>query len=90
MINHGKVRSTIKPEKMVIDEYSVWISENITKIEVESEILNSNEETKKDEKTVMYEYDLVQYTKDEYIAMQSNQMTDVEMALVEIYESLGV
>ena len=88
MINHGKVRSTIKPEKMVIDEYSVWISENINKIEVESE--NSNEETKKDEKTVMYEYDLVQYTKDEYIAMQSNQMTDVEMALVEIYESLGV
>lgn len=90
MINHGKVRSTIKPEKMVIDEYSVWISENITKIEVESEISNSNEETKKDEKTVMYEYDLIQYTKDEYIAIQSNQMTDVEMALVEIYESLGV
>ena len=38
----------------------------------------------------MYEYDLIQYTKDEYIGMQSNQMTDVEMALVEIYESLGV
>ena len=84
MINHGKVRSTIKPEKMVIDEYSVWISENINKIEVESENSDSNE------KTVMYQYDLIQYTKDEYIAMQSNQMTDVEMALVEIYESLGV
>lgn len=84
MINHGKVRSTIKHEKMVIDEYSVWISENINKIEVESENSDSNE------KTVMYEYDLIQYTKDEYIAMQSNQMTDVEMALVEIYESLGV
>lgn len=69
---------------MVIDEYSVWISENINKIEVESENSDSNE------KTVMYEYDLIQYTKDEYIAMQSNQMTDVEMALVEIYESLGV
>ena len=82
MINHGKVRSTIKPEKMVIDEYSVWISENINKIEVESEDSN--------EKIEMYEYDLIQYTKDEYIGMQSNQMTDVEMALVEIYESLGV
>ena len=69
---------------MVIDEYSVWISENINKIEVESENSDSNE------KTVMYEYDLIQYTKDEYIAMQSNHMTDVEMALVEIYESLGV
>ena len=29
MINHGKVRSTIKPESMVIDEYSVWIHEDI-------------------------------------------------------------
>lgn len=84
MINHGKVGSTIKPEKMVIDEYSVWISENINKIEVESENSDSNE------KIEMYEYDLIQYTKDEYIGMQSNQMTDVEMALVEIYESLGV
>ena len=69
---------------MVIDEYSVWISENINKIEVESENSDSNE------KIEMYEYDLIQYTKDEYIGMQSNQMTDVEMALVEIYESLGV
>ena len=37
MINHGVVRSTIKPERMIIDEYSVWIHENINEIEVEDE-----------------------------------------------------
>lgn len=89
MINHGKVRSTIEPERLVIDEYSVWIAENIEEIEVEDEIINDKGETEK-VTTMMYEYDLVQYTKDEYILMQSSQMTDVEMALVEIYESLGV
>lgn len=89
MINHGKVRSTIEPERLVIDEYSVWITENVEEIEVEDEIINDKGETEK-VTTTMYEYDLVQYTKDEYILMQSSQMTDVEMALVEIYEGLGV
>lgn len=89
MINHGKVRSTIEPERLVIDEYSVWITENVEEIEVEDEIINDKGETEK-VTTTMYEYDLIQYTKDEYILMQSSQMTDVEMALVEIYESLGV
>lgn len=89
MINHGKVKSTIEPERLVIDEYSVWITENVEEIEVEDEIINDKGETEK-VTTTMYEYDLVQYTKDEYILMQSSQMTDVEMALVEIYESLGV
>ena len=89
MINHGKVRSTIKPERLEIDEYSVWISDNVEEIEVEDEIINDKGKTEK-VKTKMYEYDLVQYTKDEYILMQSSQMTDVELALVEIYESLGV
>lgn len=89
MINHGVVRSTIKPERMVIDEYSVWIHENIEEIKVEEEIINDKGKTEKVE-TTMYEYDMVQYTKEEYIAMQSSQTTDIEMALVEIYESLGV
>ena len=89
MINHGVVRSTVKPERMVIDEYSVWIHENINEIEVEEEIINDKGKTEK-VKTIMYEFEMVQYTKEEYIALQSSQTTDIEMALVEIYESLRV
>ena len=53
MINHNKTQSTIKPNAIEIDEYSVWVAENITEITKENDVL--------------YEYDLVQYTKDEYI-----------------------
>lgn len=89
MINHDRVRSTIEPERLTIDEYSVWVADNIEQVEVEEEIINDENEIET-VTTIMYEYDLVQYTKDEYILMQTSQMTDVEMALVEIYESLGV
>lgn len=89
MINHGKVRSTIKPENMVIDEYSVWMNSNIQEIEVEEEI--QTEDGKVEKKThIEYEYDMVQYTKDEVIITQAQQITDTQLALCEIYESLGV
>ena len=55
MIEHGKTQSTIKPNAIEIDEYSVWVAENITEITKENYVL--------------YEYDLVQYTKDEYIKL---------------------
>ena len=55
MIEHGKTQSTIKPNAIEIDEYSVWVAENITEITKENDVL--------------YEYDLVQYTKDEYIKL---------------------
>lgn len=55
MINHNKTQSTIKPSAIEIDEYSVWVAENITEITKENDVL--------------YEYDLVQYTKDEYIKL---------------------
>ena len=82
MISHGKVRSNVKPESTVIDDYSVWVSNDIKEITV------SDIETK--EKHIEYEYDLVQYDIKEYILQQANQITDTEIALCEIYESLGV
>lgn len=89
MINHGKVKSTIKPENMVIDEYSVWINENIQEIEVEDEIVSADGQVEK-KKTTMYEYDMLQYEKNEFIMQQSEQILDTQLALCEIYESLGV
>lgn len=55
MFGHGKVQSAIRPSAIEIDEYSVWVAENITETMVENDVL--------------YEYDLVQYTKDEYIKL---------------------
>lgn len=89
MVNHGKVRSTEKPESMVIDEYSVWMNSNIQEIEVEDEVVTDDGKIEK-RTHIEYEFDMVQYTKDEVIIAQSQQITDTQLALCEIYESLGV
>lgn len=85
MINHGKVRSTVKPESTIIDDYSVWVANNIEEISVE-DITDSEETTTHTE----YEYELLQYTKDEYIKLMSDQNYETQLALVELYESLEV
>lgn len=81
MKDHGLVRSTVKPEAVVIDDYSVWVSSNI--IEVKENIGEENE-------FIGFEYNMVQYTKDEYIKVLNTQLTDTQLALIEIYEGLVI
>lgn len=85
MKEYGKVRSTEQPEKKVIDEFSVWIAENITPV--------SEPGTDEQPGFEGYEYDLTQYDKDEYIRMIDDknasleaQVTDTQLALCEVYE----
>lgn len=81
MVNHGKVRAAEAPENIVIDEYSVWVAENITEVTVPGEDGQTHTE---------YEFDLKQYDKDEYIHSMDEQLTDAQMALCDLYEMIGV
>ena len=85
MKEYGKVRSTEQPEQKVIDEFSVWIAENITPV--------SEPGTDEQPGFEGYEYDLTQYDEDEYIRMIDDknasleaQVTDTQLALCEVYE----
>ena len=85
MTEYKKVRSTVCPERVRIDEYSVWVTENIQEIEVEFE----------GEKYVEYEFDQKRYSKDEYIKLIDEKnsqleagLTDTQLALCEIYEGM--
>lgn len=85
MIDYGTVRSTIKPNKVEIDEYSVWVNSDIKEIDVQLE----------DEIHTEYEFNQVRYTKDEYIKLidernttLESQLTDTQLALCEIYEGM--
>lgn len=87
MKDYGKTKSTIQPEKVVMDDNSVWVHSNIEPIV----------ETIGESTFDGYQYDTVQYDKNEYILMISEknsqleaQVTDTQVALCEIYESLGV
>ena len=79
MLNHGRVRAAEMPENVVVDECSVWISENITTVTVTDEQGTRTE----------YEFDLKQYTKDEYIHSMDEQLTDAQLALCDLYEMIG-
>lgn len=78
MVDYGKQRSTVKPEPMVLDESSVWVYSNITPVE----------ETVGEETFSGWEFNMVQYTKDEYISLLDKQLTDTQLALVEVYEMI--
>lgn len=86
MVDYGKVKSTIRPESVVIDDYSVW--EN-TSIEAVSENVGTETEFNG------FEYSMVQYDKNEYILKQaqanaelSDQLTETQLALCDVYEMI--
>lgn len=91
MVDYGKVRSTVKPEEKVVDDYSVWVNSDIEKIEVTTSVSDEENETHTE-----YEFNQVQYSKDEYIklidaknAKLESTITDTQMALCEVYELMG-
>lgn len=67
-----KVKSTIKPKGIETDEYSVYINTDITET-----VCNG---------MTMYEYSQQRYDKDEYIRYLNEQLTNMQLALVEMYE----
>ena len=79
MTNYGKVRSSQAPKSIEITNSQVFIAKNISKYE----------ETFDDYIMQGYEYDYVGYDKDEYILILHNQILDTQMALCDIYESIG-
>lgn len=86
MVDYGTVRSTVEPEAKVIDEFSVWLNTDIEEIKVEHE----------DDVHIEFEFNQIQYTKDEYIKMideknsvLESEVTNTQIALCEVYELLG-
>lgn len=83
MVDYGRIRSTVRPEPKVIDEFSVWVNTDIQEVEVDHDGDVHTE----------YEFNQVQYSKDEYIKMideknasLETQLTDTQVALCEVYE----
>lgn len=62
MVDYGKVRSTVKPDPIVIDEFSVWVHTDIQSV---SENVGTENEF------VGYEFNMKQCDKDEYIQAQA-------------------
>jgi len=88
MKDYGRTRSTVRPEEKVIDEFSVWVASDIEEV--------SEAGVGDQEGFTGFEYNLIQYDKDEYIKLMDEknasleqQMTDTQIALCDVYEMLG-
>lgn len=78
MIEHGKVESTVKPQALTIDDYSVWVAKDIEQV--------------KTEEFEGFSYTLTQYSKDEYImelAARDNAKADALMELSELVAAMS-
>lgn len=85
MTEMGIVRSTVKPNAVEIDDYSVYVNSNIQTVQ----------STTDSESTTEYEYNQIRYDKNEYIKMIADrnsalesQMVDTQLAICEIYEGM--
>ena len=74
MTDYGIVKSTVRPEEKVVDEYSVWVNTDITKTEEGFEY-HMVQYTKDEYIRLMDEANLKAQADLEYIAM----MTEVEL-----------
>lgn len=87
MIEYGKQRSTVKPLELELTETKVFVASNIA--------LVNEPGTDEQPGFVGFEFDLTEYSKDEYIKLQAERNADLEkqiddtgIALCEVYEML--
>ena len=80
MLDYGAVQSATQPQPLVIDDYSVWVNINIRSVTLSDGVQG-------------WEYEQIQYPKDEYIKLISDknasldeQLTNVQIALCGLYE----
>lgn len=86
MKNYGLQRSAVEPKAVEITESKVFVATDIEQVTV----------TMDEQEVQEYQFNLVEYDKDEYIKIISEknekleqQMTDTQLALCDVYEMLA-
>ena len=81
MKEYGLTESTVRPNGVELFETKVLVSQDIEEFEREDEQGGKQE---------LYRYNLYEYSRDEYIQIQAVQITELQDAVVELYEMLEV
>lgn len=86
MKNYGLQRSAVEPKAVEITESKVFVATDIEQVTL----------TMDEQEVQEYQFNLVEYDKDEYIKIISEkneeleqQMTDTQLALCDVYEILA-
>lgn len=80
MTNHGIQYSTARPQDIEVTADAVFLATDITPYskEIEGHTVEG------------YQYNLIQYSKDEYIIKLHQDVIDTQMALCDLYEAMEV
>lgn len=78
MINHGIQYSNTRPQEIEITSTSVFLATDITPYSktIEGHLING------------FQYNYIQYSKDEYIIKLHQDIIDTQLALCDLYESM--
>jgi hypothetical protein len=86
MVDYGITYSGEKPQEVEITENKVFIASDIEEV---TKVVDDTEITE-------FQYNLVEYEKDEYIKLISDknvaldsELTDLQVALCDVYELIG-
>lgn len=80
MIDYGKQKSTVRPEELELTETKVFVSSNITEV--------NEDETDGQPGFTRYEFDLIEYDKDEYIKIQAEKNESLQNQVEVTQEAL--
>ena len=80
MIDYGKQKSTVRPEELELTETKVFVSSNITEV--------NEDETDEQPGFTGYEFDLIEYDKDEYIKIQAEKNESLQNQVEVTQEAL--
>ena len=80
MKDYGRIRGSIRPQAVEITQSSVFLASNIEAFTEENEGHSING----------YEYNCIEYTKDEYLLQQSSKIASLEEELRAAKILLGV
>lgn len=80
MKQYGLTESTVKPDAITVDDYSVWVA---------SDIKEATQKQEDDTEQTIYQYQLTQYEKNEYIQNIGTQVLDTQDALTDLYSMMS-
>ncbi len=80
MIDYGKQKSTVRPEELELTETKVFVSSNITDV--------NEPGTDEQPGFTGYEFDLIEYDKDEYIKIQAEKNESLQNQVEVTQEAL--
>ena len=80
MIDYGKQKSTVKPEELELTETKVFVSSNIKEV--------NEPGTDEQPGFTGYEFDLIEYDKDEYIKIQAEKNESLQNQVEVTQEAL--